>query len=277
MSALEPVLDLDLFGKHSADTLSIAILREYEPPDGYWLADSFGKDSTVLLELAKRAGVRFEAHHSLTTMDPPELIQYGRRHHPETIIDKPQHSFWDHVRCLPHTRAGLPVRQSRWCCEELKERGGEGRRVLTGVRAAESVNRSRYTVVQPCRRTEAQGKVLVHPMLHWSTADVWEYIRRRNLTYCSLYDEGWKRLGCVFCPFASAAEIARSRIRWPRMFAGLLRAIAYAYPNKPSWNTRWSSPEQVMEWWLGRERVSKESDEQFAFDQFAEDETADAS
>jgi len=76
---------------------------EYEAPLrepwslGYYLADSFGKDSTVLLSLAKRSGVAFDAHHSLTTIDPPELIWYGRKHHSETMIDKPEKSFWQHI------------------------------------------------------------------------------------------------------------------------------------------------------------------------------------
>jgi phosphoadenosine phosphosulfate reductase len=261
---IEAVLPLDLFGE-SPDTRSIAILREFVPDEGYWFADSFGKDSSVLRDLLFRSGVIFEAHHNLTTIDPPELIWFGRKHHPETIIDKPRKSFWAFMR-----ENGLPTRQARWCCRELKERGGSGRRVVVGVRAAESTGRSKYGIVRPCHQRGANGKVLVSPMLHWSTADVWEYTRRREIPYCCLYDEGWHRIGCVLCPFNSQAETNRAVARWPKLFDGLGKAVARVYPEWRGWH-KFGSPEAVVAWWLNRRRAGPGADEQMAFDQFGED------
>lgn len=43
---------------------------------GYYLAFSGGKDSVVIYRLAQMAGIRFEAHYHLTTVDPPELVQF---------------------------------------------------------------------------------------------------------------------------------------------------------------------------------------------------------
>jgi phosphoadenosine phosphosulfate reductase len=263
---LQPVLDSDLFGE-SKDQRSIDILRRMEPEEGYWLAFSGGKDSCVLLDLAKRSGVRYEAHYNLTTIDPPELVQFIRREHPEVVVDKPERSFWTHIR----EGRCLPMRQSRWCCEELKERGGAGRRVLTGVRAAESASRAKYGLVQPCNKPEAKGKILIAPILHWSHDDVWTYIRRRGLAYCSLYDEGWERLGCVLCPFEMHPE--RAMARWPKLFAGLLRAVRYAYPTQAGFQ-KFRSPEAVLDWWLDRRRIFPPGDEQMAWDQFGEDEEA---
>jgi len=259
---MEAVLDLNLEGQ-SADQRSIGFMRDLEPSEGYWLAFSGGKDSVVLLDLAKRAGVAFEAHYSLTTIDPPELVQFIRRQHPEVVVDRPRLSFWAHIRSH-----GLPMRNKRWCCAELKEVGGVGRQVLTGVRAAESANRQRYDLVRVCRRPEAAGKTLISPVLHWSTGDVWAYIRRRGLAYCSLYDEGWKRLGCVLCPFEMHPEKAMAR--WPRMFEGLLRSVRAAYPRMKSWH-RFGSPEAVLAWWLDRRAAWPDGDEQMTFDQFGED------
>lgn len=257
----------DLFGE-TPESRSIAILREFEPPEGYWLADSGGKDSTVLVAVAKAAGVKFEAHYNVTTIDPPELVRFLHYYRPETVFDKPKKSFYAYIRA----NWGLPMRQGRWCCAELKERGGVGRVTLTGVRAAESRNRARYGVVQPC--LQGGGKTLVHPLLAWTDADVWQYIRGRDLPYCSLYDEGWKRIGCVFCPFNSQAETNRAQARWPKMFARLAAAVCDAYPTQGGWQ-RFGSPEAVLEWWLDRKRSSPAADGQecFAFDQFGEDDS----
>ena len=56
---------------------SIDLLRKSEElafrysAEGFYLAFSGGKDSQALYHVAKLAGVRFEAHYALTTLDPP--------------------------------------------------------------------------------------------------------------------------------------------------------------------------------------------------------------
>ena len=70
---------LDFEGKTKAE-IAIARLQNFEPPDGYYLAFSGGKDSVTILALAKQAGVKFDAHYHYTTCDPPELVQFIRRH-----------------------------------------------------------------------------------------------------------------------------------------------------------------------------------------------------
>ncbi len=63
---------------------SIERLKFFEPvKEGYYLAFSGGKDSVVLKRLAEMAGVKFDAHYSVTTIDPPELTQFIRKYHPD--------------------------------------------------------------------------------------------------------------------------------------------------------------------------------------------------
>ena len=63
-------------------------------PAGYYLAFSGGKDSLVIYHLAKMAGVRFEAHYHLTTVEPPELVHFIRRNYPDVMIDYPPITMW---------------------------------------------------------------------------------------------------------------------------------------------------------------------------------------
>jgi phosphoadenosine phosphosulfate reductase len=61
-----------LFDDHEAlEWKAIELLQDNCPPDGYYVAFSGGKDSTVILDLVKRAGCKFDAHYNVTTVDPP--------------------------------------------------------------------------------------------------------------------------------------------------------------------------------------------------------------
>lgn len=225
-------------------------IREFEPPEGYWLAFSGGKDSVALRALTDLSGVKYEAHYSVTGIDPPELVRFIRDIHPDVKRDIPPKSFWRLFQ-----QNGFPVRKVRWCCAELKERGGTGRIVLSGVRWAESARRrNRHGLV-----TTWKNKTLVNPMIDWEDADVWAFIREQKIPYCSLYDEGFKRLGCVLCPMVRNTE--RQIERWPMIAAAWRRAFQRYYDTcethhrrsarEKKW--RWSSAEAMWQAWLDRD------------------------
>jgi phosphoadenosine phosphosulfate reductase len=181
---------------------AIATLREYEPKDApYWGCFSGGKDSVVIKELARVAGVSVEWYYNVTTIDPPELTQFIKREHPDVVRLKPPKTFVQLV-----ATKGLPTRRVRWCCEELKERrSGSGRRIILGVRAAESAGRAANWQVFTFYRKTKEYAVL--PILHWHDADVWQFIRDRGLPYCKLYDAGKNRLGCIGCPMSRGSRV----------------------------------------------------------------------
>ena len=114
-----------LFGVTDKVKNAIELLRTFEPPEGYYLAFSGGKDSVAIKALADMAGVKYDAHYNLTTVDPPELVNFIRKSYPDVITDMPKETMWQ----LIVDERVPPTRLMRYCCRALKERGG-GRAVL---------------------------------------------------------------------------------------------------------------------------------------------------
>lgn len=202
---------------------------ELDPEGGYYLCDSGGKDSSVIKEIARLAGVKFVIHHNHTTMDHPETVYFVRRECARWQdagygyqIEYPKESFWR----LARRKKMLPTRIARFCCEALKEYGGRGKFCITGVRWAESVARKKNRgIVEAQARKRAdslillndnsdarkeietcqiKGKRVINPIIDWSDADVWEFIERYNVPINPLYAKGFKRVGCMLCPYQSA-------------------------------------------------------------------------
>lgn len=252
--------------------LAIKRLQHYAQFDerGYYLAFSGGKDSQCVYHLANEAGVKFDAHYNQTGIDPPELVYNMRKHYPDVVVELYEKSMWQLIR-----EHGMPpTRMVRFCCEHLKERGGQGRVVVTGVRAAESLRRKQgygtVTIQHPNKTKRAyafdpeqgehlikncptKGKVVVNPIFDWTDEDVWAYIQDRNLPYCSLYDEGFKRLGCIGCPMAGKTGTEQAFARWPKFkqayikaFDGMLEANRHRQYRK-----NWQSGQEVYDWWIG--------------------------
>ena len=127
------------------ERIAIKRLKAYEPEtEPYYLCYSGGKDSDVIRILASLSDVKHEIHHNLTSVDAPETVRYVKSI-PNVIIDVPHDkdgnriSMWSLI-----VKKGLPpTRIMRYCCSELKEKGGKGRMKITGVRSAESVNRAK--------------------------------------------------------------------------------------------------------------------------------------
>ncbi len=240
-----------LFGK--LEDIAMERLTTFEPKEGYWIAYSGGKDSDVILDLVRRSGVKYDAHHSLTTADPPELVRHVKEQ-PDVEIHRPKRTMWELIKYN-----GMPPRRNaRYCCRTQKESGGTGRIVGTGIRRAEGANRSKRKMVEACYRDPT--KKYLNLIVDWTTTDVWQYIRSRNIKYCSLYDEGFKRIGCVLCPMTR--DIERQMQRWPKICRAWERAIKATFnPAKQGFATA----EEYWQWWLDRDRKMRTDKDELLF------------
>lgn len=129
------------------DKVEVAIkrLQAYVPEEGYYLCFSGGKDSCVIKALADMAGVKYDAHYSVSSVDPPELVRFIKDKHPDVIFTFPRDKDGNIVTMwnLIPQKTMPPTRIVRYCCAALKEQGGKGRLKVTGVRWDESVRRKK--------------------------------------------------------------------------------------------------------------------------------------
>ena len=260
--------ELTLFGEVDKVAVAVKRLQSFEPPDGYYLAFSGGKDSIVIKKLADLAGVKYDAHYNLTTVDPPELVRYIKDFHPDVEISRPNLTLW---QLIPKKKMP-PTRVVRYCCSELKEGNGKGRIVVTGVRWAESARRKanrnlvdigeRKTgvvlnddndearrMVESCYRTQ---KTLVNPIIDWTDDDVWEFIRLYELPYCELYDQGFKRLGCIGCPMTGEVGMKSDFERWPKYKKQYIRSFEKMLEARRAAGlvNKWQTGQDVFDWWI---------------------------
>lgn len=267
--------DGEIKGAHEHKVeMAIQRLKSFEPPEGYYVAFSGGKDSQCVYHLCKMAGVKFDAHYAVTSVDPPELVRFIRKNYPDVEWER-QHdkdgkpiTMWSLIAV--HTIP--PTRKARYCCKALKEPGGQGRIVVTGVRWAESLNRkethgvvgfqgkqksthkiaddagaeyklnkhgdiilnddndANRRMVEQCYRTR---KTMVNPIVDWTDDDVWHFLNSNNIPHCSLYDEGFARLGCIGCPLSGSRNMIRDFERWPKYKELYIRAFQRMIDNHP--------------------------------------------
>ena len=231
--------------KRAIERLKIASelsLEHYGTP--LVVTTSGGKDSSVCVELALRGGIPFEVQHNHTTADAPETVRFVRQEFArlenlgvKCTINYPVYkgkrtSMWDLIpqKLMP------PIRIKRYCCEVLKEHGGDGHFVCTGVRWGESARRAKMCGIfekqvkdrdrsvkvkedggslgelfAPCK---LKAKHIVNPIVDWTTSQVWNFLRDSKVPVNPLYECGFDRVGCVGCPLAGKKRY-REFNYWP--------------------------------------------------------------
>lgn len=245
------------------------------------ITTSGGKDSSVCLALAERAGIPYEVLHHHTTVDAPETVYFIRSEFKrlegkgvKCDISYPTYkgapvSMWTLIpqKLIP------PTRLMRYCSDILKEHGGRGRFITTGVRWAESAkrknNRGIFETVPSNRKKKViltddaddrkalftaagpKAKRICNPIIDWEDSDVWSYIRAERIPVNLLYSCGFHRVGCIGCPMASAGRW-REFARYPQYRAMYLRAFdrMIAERRRRELPTQWQNSEECFHWWM---------------------------
>jgi len=190
---------------------SIYIFREmFNKIDNVAMLWSFGKDSNVMIHLARKAffgKVPFPLIHVDTELEFDEVYAFRDKYVKEWDIDfigpiAPPIEETD--KSLPWA-ARVAARKTLGLKEVLKKHQFNG--IVTGIRRDEEGTRAKERYFSP-RDAEGQWDVTdqppefwdqfmtdfppgthvrIHPLLHWTEFDVWNYIKRENIPIVPLY------------------------------------------------------------------------------------------
>lgn len=183
----------------------------------FYVAFSGGKDSVVALDIVQRAlpHNEFKVVFGNTNMEFPtttELVQKLSRKCSDEDIE-----FLEAASNMTSKESwnifGPPARKVRWCCtvhktapviNMLSDKFANGKLrcvMITGVRGDESVSRSGYDEMSMGKKMA--GQYSFHPILEWSSAEIYLYIYSQGLLLNDAYKYGFNRVGCIMCPNSS--------------------------------------------------------------------------
>lgn len=246
------------------------------------LTYSGGKDSQVLIRLAQIAGIPFEVLHSHTTADAPETVYFIREQFHKLEmggvsckIEYPRYdgnptSMWDLIprKLMP------PTRTVRYCCAVLKEHGGDGRYIATGVRWAESTKRKQNRGIYEAQHPNKDKRIIltndnddrrklfevcamrnkhcVNPIVDWTDADVWDFTQAEHLDVNPCYAKGFARCGCIGCPIAGTQGRQKEFSIYPIYEEHYIKAFDRMIVERKQRGlpTEWKDGVECFHWWM---------------------------
>ena len=241
------------------------IALNYDAENGYYLAFSGGKDSQAIFHMTQLAGVKFCGHMNLTSVDPPEVIRFVKKNYPEVELIKPGKSIFQSAverQILPTMRVrwccaeyketagagkvtliGIRKAESSRRAKrnevEIKSRKFSGD--LDGLEEyrqeqktkrirrkskEDGVNITNADEEQTLGCIHGKESLLISPIIYWTEQDVWEFLNDVvRVPHCSLYDEGWHRIGFIGCPMSSHKQKMLENERYPHVKRNWIKAI----------------------------------------------------
>ena len=284
---------IDLLKK--AERLALA----YGGGNGYYLAFSGGKDSQALYHIAELAGVKFDAHMNFTSVDPPEVIRFVKKSYPEVDFIKPKKSIYQlavEKQILPSMRVrwccaeykentgagrvtliGIRHQESSRRAKrnevEISNRKYSGtlegldeyRNELKAKRARrkskkDGVNITNADQEQTLGCISGKESILISPIIHWTEQDVWEFLNNvMEVPHCSLYDEGWHRIGCIGCPMSSVNQKKIENIRYPHVKRNWIKAIKAIRGGQNFFQTTLVEHQSGLDAFRKRQRIAQDT------------------
>jgi len=219
------------------ESKSIYIIREaYKQFHDIAMLWSIGKDSSTLLWLCRKAffgKIPFPIMHIDTSYKFKKMIkwrdEYAKKWELNLIIGRNEEAI----------KAGMGPKSKFACCTALKTEALKQtidkykfKALLLGIRRDEHGIRSKERYFSPRNqefkwdyknqppelwdqfksKQSDEEHIRVHPLLHWTELNIWEYIKRENIPITNLYfaknGKRYRSIGCECCcnPIDSDAD-----------------------------------------------------------------------
>lgn len=202
---------------------------------------------------------------NLTSVDPPEVIRFVKKNYPEVELIKPKKSIFQiavEKQILPTRRvrwccaeyketagAGkvtlIGIRKAESTRRAKRNEVEINNRKFSGTLESLDEYRQELKAKRARRKSQKDGvnitnadqehtlgcisgkeSLLISPIIHWTEKDVWEFLNEViEVPHCSLYDEGWHRLGCIGCPMSSRKQKMIENQRYPHVKRNWIKAI----------------------------------------------------
>lgn len=190
---------------------SLALIKEaYEKyGDGLVVANSLGKDSVCVWDLAKKVSPKIRGFIITTRFKPRETVQFMNEmvtKYPELKVFKSDAKIPDRLYETDPDKCCdiLKVEPTRRAIEEMKVKCW-----VTGLRCTEGRTRVDFREVEE----RDKGLIKLNPILVWREREVWQYLALNQVKVNPLYAQGYRSLGCAPCTKITSDENERAG-RW---------------------------------------------------------------
>lgn len=177
--------------------------------DSLVVANSLGKDSVVIWDLAKKVNSKIRGFIVTTRFKPLETIQFMN----ESVKEFPELQVFKNDSKIPEK---LYQTDPDKCCDILKvepvKRAVKEMKIkcwVTGLRCTEGRTRTDFKEVEE----RDKGLIKLNPILIWKEREVWQYLALYRVKVNPLYGEGYRSLGCGPCTKITTDDNERAG-RW---------------------------------------------------------------
>lgn len=175
------------------------------------VANSLGKDSSVVWNLAKRVDKNIRGFIVTTRFKPTETIKFMY----EEVAKYPELKIFKNDVEMDGPQ--LYLSDPDTCCQLLKiEPTKEAIKKMniscwvTGLRCTEGRTRTDFQEIEE----RDEGLIKLNPILIWYEREVWQYLALNRIEVNPLYSLGYRSLGCAPCSNISSADSDERAGRW---------------------------------------------------------------
>jgi phosphoadenosine phosphosulfate reductase len=247
--------NIDRLKQLEADSIEAVkyLLDQYADYNKY-ICHSGGKDSTVLTNIVRSVDPTIQIMFNNTSNESADTYKFIKSFDNVWIVN-PKEGFWQWIKRSNF----VPSQHSRGCCakfkHELTTKNLDTHKeylLFMDVRNSESKTRADYTT-EYRYSYYPENWMAGLPIRQWDELDIWLYIFYQNLNFNPMYRYGYKRCGCVVCPFLTHLEDALNRYWFPKTIERWNQLLIDYFTSKELWIALHCTLQQFLNggWKLG--------------------------